>query len=588
MTEIKEQVLIGLWSRELCNMVAGKQHNDQDALLHDLLQFDELNRVRRERFKTQRPNEKSNMQKPQEQNSTTHPVRESNSDGKQKSVVRNEKRKVKCYNCNVSGHLSRDCPKPKLPIRCFKYNEEGHVSRQCSKNLVMQVVNNDNCALKFIKSVKLNDATVASSMFDTGATVCTIRKSVAQRAEFSPESLEKPIVLTGFGVDNIDLIIVPDESQQTEIIIGRTFTEKEEIAYIRIGNKLKFGYCWDAPFKEIDLEADTVKGQDPINRMAEKTQNHDNLVVTKQETCHCNTMCLISAKLNVVDEEVVVPVMNVGNKNIEVCKGQVLGRNVKILNSSMGHETTNDRSESVITSDEVKTGEKNINELGCTTVTKMDIVEKKACEHESESSEDEEVNQLPSTEAAEGCEEDQVKKRDELNPGLAQEGRGQPSEVVDAPLCFNIIADTLSRNGYRMRDNQSKVVIEWLIWEEKTRQIRIEQAARGRDGNPKVDGYYDPETLVFEFSVRSHGRENKTKLRELGYTVIEKWKCDFAKDKRRDRKLRDFGSNHALLNTIPLEPRDAFFAGRTGNCTLHHKAGKDEKIKYVEVWSLYP
>ncbi|GLV46225.1 hypothetical protein CBL_21290, partial [Carabus blaptoides fortunei] len=139
MTEIKEQVLIGLWSRELCNMVAGKQHNDQDALLHDLLQFDELNRVRRERFKTQRPNEKSNMQKPQEQNSTTHPVREGNSDGKQKSMVRNEKREFKCYNCNVSGHLSRDCPKPKLPIRCFKCNEEGHVSRQCSKNQVMQV-----------------------------------------------------------------------------------------------------------------------------------------------------------------------------------------------------------------------------------------------------------------------------------------------------------------------------------------------------------------------------------------------------------------------------------------------------------------
>ncbi|GLV49944.1 hypothetical protein CBL_20988, partial [Carabus blaptoides fortunei] len=33
------------------------------------------------------------------------------------------------------------------------------------------------------------------------------------------------------------------------------------------------------------------------------------------------------------------------------------------------------------------------------------------CEQESESSEDEEVNQLPSSEAAEDCEEDQVKKK---------------------------------------------------------------------------------------------------------------------------------------------------------------------------------
>ncbi|GLV37539.1 hypothetical protein CBL_20351 [Carabus blaptoides fortunei] len=165
-TEIKEQVFIGLWSRELCNMVAGKQHDDQDALLHDLLQFDELNRVRKERFKTQRPDEKSNMQKPH---------------------------------------------------------------------------------------VKLNNATVASSMIDTGTTVCPIRKSVAQRADFSPYLLEKPIVLTGFGVNNVHQ---------------------------------KFGYCRDAPFKEIDLEANTFK-----------------------------------AKLNDVNAEVLVPVMNVGNKNIEVCEG---------------------------------------------------------------------------------------------------------------------------------------------------------------------------------------------------------------------------------------------------------------------------
>ncbi|GLV44642.1 hypothetical protein CBL_20554, partial [Carabus blaptoides fortunei] len=194
--------------------------------------------------------------------------------------------------------------------------------------------------------------------------------------------------------------------------------------------------------------------------------------------------------------------------------------------------------------------------------------------------------------------------QDELNPVMVQEGRGQSGEVVDAPLRFNIIADTIlgkadlppsikkgyfphlfntlknssyvgpipainfygmkeeivdycvsdvdilrracvkfrqtfikdcgvcpfteavtiasacnkvfrrrflkhrtigliPENGYRMNDNQSKVALEWLIWEEETRQIRIEQAARGReavlDGNLKVDDYYETEKLVFEF-----------------------------------------------------------------------------------------
>ncbi|GLV33356.1 hypothetical protein CBL_20104 [Carabus blaptoides fortunei] len=98
----------------------------------------------------------------------------------------------------------------------------------------------------------------------------------------------------------------------------------------------------------------------------------------------------------------------------------------------------------------------------------------------------------------------------------------------------------IPENGYRMNSNQSKVALEWLIWEEETRLIRIEQAARGReavlDGNLKVDGYYDTEKLVFEFhgcfyyghdlcfpQETLNSRFDRTvaktnKLRELGYT----------------------------------------------------------------------
>lgn len=40
----------------------------------------------------------------------------------------------------------------------------------------------------------------------------------------------------------------------------------------------------------------------------------------------------------------------------------------------------------------------------------------------------------------------------------------------------------------------------------------------------------------------------------------------------------------------PLEPRDAFFGGRTNAATLYHKADQSigEQIKYVDVTSLYP
>ncbi|GLV31063.1 hypothetical protein CBL_12136 [Carabus blaptoides fortunei] len=63
-----------------------------------------------------------------------------------------------------------------------------------------------------------------------------------------------------------------------------------------------------------------------------------------------------------------------------------------------------------------------------------------------------------------------------------------------------------------MNDNQSKVALEWLIWEEETRQIRIEQAARSReavlDGKLKVDGYYDPEKLEECFGRRNYAIPN--------------------------------------------------------------------------------
>ena len=40
----------------------------------------------------------------------------------------------------------------------------------------------------------------------------------------------------------------------------------------------------------------------------------------------------------------------------------------------------------------------------------------------------------------------------------------------------------------------------------------------------------------------------------------------------------------------PLNPRDAFFGGRTNTATLYHKADESigEQIKYVDFTSLYP
>ena len=75
-------------------------------------------------------------------------------------------------------------------------------------------------------------------------------------------------------------------------------------------------------------------------------------------------------------------------------------------------------------------------------------------------------------------------------------------------------------------------------------------------------------------------------LRECNYTVIEKWGCEFARDKKTDPELISFLETFELIE--PLEPRDAFFGGRTGATTLYAKAGENEEIDYVDFTSLYP
>lgn len=75
-------------------------------------------------------------------------------------------------------------------------------------------------------------------------------------------------------------------------------------------------------------------------------------------------------------------------------------------------------------------------------------------------------------------------------------------------------------------------------------------------------------------------------IRAAGYQVVEKRGCQFAKEKKTDPDLQYFLESFEMLPL--LEPRDAFFGGRTGATTLYAKAGEGEEISYVDFTSLYP
>ena len=75
-------------------------------------------------------------------------------------------------------------------------------------------------------------------------------------------------------------------------------------------------------------------------------------------------------------------------------------------------------------------------------------------------------------------------------------------------------------------------------------------------------------------------------LRDAGYTVIEIWGCDFAKQKETNPELTELLEKFEFVPL--LEPRDAFFGGRTGATTLYAKTAEEEEISYVDFTSLYP
>ena len=75
-------------------------------------------------------------------------------------------------------------------------------------------------------------------------------------------------------------------------------------------------------------------------------------------------------------------------------------------------------------------------------------------------------------------------------------------------------------------------------------------------------------------------------LTQRGYDVKIIWECDWDVEVRTNADLRQFLDTQEIVG--PLQPRNAFFGGRTNAVKLHHVADPDQEIDYIDVTSLYP
>ena len=66
-------------------------------------------------------------------------------------------------------------------------------------------------------------------------------------------------------------------------------------------------------------------------------------------------------------------------------------------------------------------------------------------------------------------------------------------------------------------------------------------------------------------------------LKDGGFNVEQKWGCEFKKEMEQGGEMEQFFEEHELVD--PLQPRDAFYGGRTNAAKLFHQCQGNEKIK---------
>ena len=71
--------------------------------------------------------------------------------------------------------------------------------------------------------------------------------------------------------------------------------------------------------------------------------------------------------------------------------------------------------------------------------------------------------------------------------------------------------------------------------------------------------------------------EKTNYLKEQGFIVIEMWECELRKEMERNEDMKKYFEEYELVD--PLQPRDAFFGGRTNAAKLFHECKEDEEIR---------
>uniref|UniRef100_A0A6G5ABX7 Putative e3 ubiquitin ligase n=1 Tax=Rhipicephalus microplus TaxID=6941 RepID=A0A6G5ABX7_RHIMP len=178
-------------------------------------------------------------------------------------------------------------------------------------------------------------------MIDTGSSGCLLRESAAVRC--GGEVLEDATALYGFGsqgvpaaraigrcradllIDgvvgkNIQVLVVPDEAQSVDLLVGRTFTELPYVTYARLGGSLQFWHRDECPFSHLEPFVSCPKLR---LKTAEETPLQANVINWVRLSSKSNVTgavlfnnCGCEILVDMEDGKVTVPVFTSGNDDV--------------------------------------------------------------------------------------------------------------------------------------------------------------------------------------------------------------------------------------------------------------------------------
>lgn len=268
--DAKEEVITGLFSRELSNLLASKTHADLDDMLADIHSFGKRNQQRQDFFTTptregRGDNHEGGLRRPHRRTEAfEYPTIKDGAEGRPFCCYKCGKRghlskeckesAPKCFQCNRFGHIAKDCPESQTGKRGNLGQSAEHLARSCQKALSLKdeivvkgkptqmeinVASQDSVS-KYIKSCFINDCqTCVSCLIDPGSTSCTLVVSVAKNCnlDYSKYDVEiygfgdvvspaahtigrttSKLIIDGVSAD-VDLLIVPDGTQPSPLIV---------------------------------------------------------------------------------------------------------------------------------------------------------------------------------------------------------------------------------------------------------------------------------------------------------------------------------------------------------------------------------